>query len=199
MSAALSVRLSPGTPKRAPPGPLQRLVESRSSPHFTSGTSERAAARPALTSPKRAAVTREAPAALEPVSFPEWPPPHRGPLGLPHSASGRVLHLSPFTQLTAPLHSRFFNRRWDQLSLHLTLFWHKEAQVDQLNSPRVAGGFPPHPGWGIRGIWPRRWVIRPRRLLGSAHHQERLRDSALRRRSNRPATGAVLTPRVRWR
>ena len=52
-------------------------------------TSERAAARPALTSPKRAAVTRVAPAAEEPVSFPKWPPPHRGPLGLPHSASGR--------------------------------------------------------------------------------------------------------------
>ena len=52
-------------------------------------TSERAAARPALTSPKRAAVMRVAPAAEEPVSFPKWPPPHRGPLGLPHSASGR--------------------------------------------------------------------------------------------------------------
>ena len=53
-----------------------------------SATSERAAARPALTSPKRAAVMREAPAALEP-SFPKWPPPHRGPLGLPHCAPGR--------------------------------------------------------------------------------------------------------------
>ena len=111
--------LEPGTTKRAAAGPPDVSEESRSNargsaalepvsfpewpppyrgplgfPHLhsltlESFTSERAAARPALTSPKRAAVMREAPAALEPVSVPKWPPPHRGPLGLPHSASGR--------------------------------------------------------------------------------------------------------------
>jgi hypothetical protein len=41
--------------------------------------------RPALMSPKSAA-TSTGSAALEPVSFPEWPPPYRGLLGFSHRA-----------------------------------------------------------------------------------------------------------------
>ena len=89
---------------RFPSGPRRIGARSLAFAPLESATSERAAARPALTSPKRAAVMREAPAAVEPVALPKWPPPHRGPLGLCTVRQVGVLHLSPFTQLTASLH-----------------------------------------------------------------------------------------------
>ena len=120
------LNMSPQTSSGPPPGPLDISEESRS--RF-----------------------RVAPAATGPASFSEWPPPHRGPARYPDCASGGGASSIPFSRLTGVLHSPICPTLGGTVSLLLTYFRRCSVRIGGIESPRVAGGIPPHPGGEIGG------------------------------------------------
>ena len=171
-------------------------------------TSERAAARPALTSPKRAACSSSGPIAVGRLVCSEVePPPHRGPLGYSGFCPGNIASSIPLLGLTGPLHPHEQRRA---------------AESGSESLPRNIGALPARTrhGFGVTLTAGGGWNLLPtlggddgalgpcldepteprqlRRVVRSVRHHERLRDSALRSRSNRP-TEVRCYRRERWR